>query len=120
MVQKLIQRIFKMRTAVSRLSNDVAKIGGPNDTTDLRKKVQDAIFSIQKDASNIKEELFRVVPDQKNRHTAKVVSDFEVSLGLFQSSDSTHSIAYRAKGVVFAEGSVNRASRLKICSLIQC
>lgn len=67
-----------MRTSVSRLNTDVGKIGGPNDTIDLRKKVQDAIATIQKEASSIKDELFGVVPDQKNRQSAKLVSDFEV------------------------------------------
>ena len=79
-MQKLIPRIFKFRTTISRLSSEVAKIGGQNDTVDLRKKVQDSISAIQKEAASIKDDLMSVVPEQKTRQSAKLVLDFEVSL----------------------------------------
>ena len=79
MLQKLIQRIFKMRTAVSRLSNDVAKLGGASDTLDFRKRMQDSTNTIKVDAESIKDDILKVAPEQKNRQTAKVISDFEVS-----------------------------------------
>lgn len=79
MNQQLIQRVFRMRTAVSRLKSDVAKLGGPQDTVDLRKGLAAAIGKIQDDAQDIKEQLLNVKPEHKNRQTTKIISDFEVS-----------------------------------------
>lgn len=76
--QQLIQRVFKLRTAVSRLKADVAKLGGGQDTVEHRKTVADAISRIQEDAKDIKERLLNVAPENKNRQTAKILSDFEV------------------------------------------
>lgn len=76
--QQLIQRVFKLRTAVSRLKSDVAKLGGGQDTVEHRKTVSDAISKIQEDAQDIKKQLLDVAPEQKNRQTAKILSDFEV------------------------------------------
>ena len=76
--QQLIQRVFRLRTAVSRLKADVAKVGGSQDTVEHRKSVSDAISKIQDDAQDIKQQLLRVAPDAKNRQTAKILSDFEV------------------------------------------
>ena len=77
--QQLIQRVFRMRTSVSRLKSDVAKLGGPQDTVELRKSVAAAISKIQDDAQNIKGQLLQVAPEHKNRQTAKILTDFEVS-----------------------------------------
>ena len=68
-----------MRTSVSRLKSDVAKLGGPQDTVELRKSVAAAISKIQDDAQNIKGQLLQVAPEHKNRQTAKILTDFEVS-----------------------------------------
>ena len=79
MNQQLIQRVFRMRTSVSRLKSDVAKLGGPQDTVELRKSVAAAIGKIQDDAQSIKGQLLQVAPEHKNRQTAKILTDFEVS-----------------------------------------
>lgn len=85
--QHLIQQVFRLRTAVSRLKADVAKLGGgAADTVDLRKSVSTATSKIQDDAKNIKEELLRLGGDQKNRQTTKILNDFEVTLKDFQTT----------------------------------
>ena len=73
-----MQRVFRMRTAVSRLKSDVAKLGGAQDTANLRKGVAGAISKIQDDAQDIKAQLLRVPPQHKTRQTTKILSDFEV------------------------------------------
>ena len=77
--QQLIQRVFRLRTAVSRLKAEVAKLGGGQDTVEHRKTVSDSISKIQDEAQDIKQQLMQVAPEQKNRQTAKILSDFEVS-----------------------------------------
>lgn len=69
-----------MRTAVSRLKGDVAKLGGPSDTVELRKSVSEAMSKTQDDAQEIKQQLMGVAPEKKNRQTAKILSDFEVDI----------------------------------------
>ncbi len=76
--QQLIQRVFRLRTAVSRLKAEVAKLGGGQDTIEHRKGVADSISKIQDEAQDIKQRLMQVAPEQKNRQTAKILSDFEV------------------------------------------
>lgn len=70
--------MFRLRTAVSRLKADVAKLGGAADTVELRKGVSTATGRIQEDARDIKEQLLRLGSDQKNRQTTKILNDFEV------------------------------------------
>ena len=77
--QQLIQRVFRLRTAVSRLKAEVAKLGGGQDTVEHRKNVSESISKIQDEAQDIKQQLMQVAPEQKNRQTAKILSDFEVS-----------------------------------------
>jgi len=84
--QQLIQRVFRLRTAVSRLTAAVAKVGGAADTVELRKGVSTATGRIQEDARDIKEQLLRLGSDQKNRQTTKILNDFEVTLKDFQTT----------------------------------
>lgn len=81
--QALVQRVFRMRTAVSRLKSDVAKLGGAQDTVYLRKSVATAISKIQDEAQDIKAQLLKVPQQHKTRQTAKILSDFEVRSKFF-------------------------------------
>ncbi len=57
---------------------NVAKLGGVNDTVELRKGVSDATKRIQEEVRWI-EECLLGLPDRNSRQTTKILYDFEVN-----------------------------------------
>lgn len=78
--KELIASIFKLQTEVTRLKNDVQKLGSGRDTVELRQKVGAAIQRIQSNAQAIKDKLMKLHNDSKTPQTTKIVNDFEVRM----------------------------------------
>ena len=76
--KELIASVFKLQTEVTRLKNDVQKLGSARDTIELRQKVGVAIQRIQSSAQGIKERIKHLHGDNKTPQTTKILSDFEV------------------------------------------
>lgn len=84
--KELIASIFKLQTEVTRLKNDVQKLGSGRDTVELRQKVGAAIQRIQSNAQAIKDKLMKLHNDSKTPQTTKIVNDFEATLKDFQNT----------------------------------
>ncbi|KAK9837375.1 hypothetical protein WJX84_001833 [Apatococcus fuscideae] len=85
-LQEVVQGVFRLQTGVSKLKNHVDRLGGPQDTVDLRRRIESAHESISGQASQLTSRLLNLDGGAQTPQAKKISSDFRAVLNDFQAT----------------------------------
>ncbi|KAK9840273.1 hypothetical protein WJX74_006574 [Apatococcus lobatus] len=85
-LQEVVQGVFRLQTGVSKLKNNVDRLGSAQDTVELRRRIESAHESISSQASQLTTRLLDVDGGAQTPQAKKISSDFRVVLNDFQAT----------------------------------